>query len=75
MARFPQLNPLLYVEAVCSQCGLIMEREIERGPMGRVQKIIYRCQNADMGCDYQVESDQRLNGMCAPISEATRAGK
>lgn len=67
MTRLPAFNPLAYPDAVCSQCGMVMEREIERGPMNRVSKVIYRCVNEESGCSYQVESDIRLTGMAAAI--------
>jgi len=69
MSRFPALNPLIAAPSICSQCGEEMKMEIKRGPMNRVEKIIYRCENPETGCNYQVESDQRLNGMTLPVSK------
>lgn len=70
MARFPAFNPLIKVDAVCSECGNVMALEVKRGPRNRVEKIIYRCENPESGCSYQVESDQRLNGMTMPIQKS-----
>ena len=69
MARFPALNPLIAAPAICSQCGEEMKMEVTRGPMNRVEKIVYRCENEKTGCSYQVESDQRLNGMALPVTK------
>lgn len=63
----PYLSPLIFAEVVCSECGQTMERELVRAARGgRVDKIVYRCVNPKSGCNYQVESDQRLIGMQTP---------
>lgn len=67
MARFPGLNPMIFPDAVCCECGQLMEKEVVLGPRDRVIKVVYRCENTKVGCSYQVESDQRLNGMCLPV--------
>ena len=51
-----------------------MEITVKRGPMKRVEKIIYRCENPATGCSYQVESDQRLNGMTLPVNKDATNG-
>jgi hypothetical protein len=63
MPRFPAFNPFVFPDAVCIQCGMVMEKEIVRGPQNRVDHVVYRCQNAETGCDYEIASDIRLTGM------------
>lgn len=67
MARLPKLSPLIVFELACSTCGLKMEHEVIIGPKGGAQAIRYRCQNADMGCSYQLETNQRISGQQRPI--------
>jgi hypothetical protein len=68
MHRLPSFNPFTAPDAVCSQCGVTMEKEVMRGPMNRPSGILYRCQNEQSGCDYQIESDVRLTGSCFPVT-------
>ena len=72
MAKLPALNPLIAAPAVCTTCGSYMLVDLERGPMNMVEKIIYRCANSESGCHYQVESDQRLNGMTVAIKKVEK---
>ena len=65
--RLPAFNPFVAPDAYCSQCCSLMEKEIQRGPMGRPSGILYRCQNEEARCDYQIESDVRLTGCCTPV--------
>lgn len=64
---------MIFPDAVCSECGQIMEKEVVLGPRDRVVKVVYRCENEIVGCSYQVESDQRLNGMCLPVKREPKA--
>lgn len=66
MAKLPTLNPVIAPDAYCSTCGKKMRIEQEKGPNGRVEAVLYVCENPDKGCCYQVRSDVRLNGQSTP---------
>lgn len=63
----PDLNPLVAANAFCSTCGIKMKITVEKDKAGRAHKIVYTCTNAETGCSYAVESDERMSGMARPV--------
>jgi hypothetical protein len=69
MVKFADLGPLYFGDAVCSQCGEVMARNIVLNRRGQAEKVVYVCENPETGCSYQVESDQRLSGMQQAVTK------
>jgi hypothetical protein len=63
MPFLPEFNPLLATKAICIECGRMMKRRLRKTSNGKIEAVVYVCQNSDKGCNYFVESDFRLTGM------------
>jgi len=68
MPKLPDLGPMLCGDAVCSQCGRIMEKRFVQNARGHVLQVVYTCLNEEIGCAYEVMSDHRLPGMQRMVS-------